>query len=82
MNFTKLVLLTTITAALSAPVHGGDWEDYTLASLINREMTFFGVDADVKRLLADKDFENDVRQWWVAVNPAYVQDAVRGARSP
>ncbi|HTL11938.1 MAG TPA: hypothetical protein VL588_05600, partial [Bdellovibrionota bacterium] len=69
-----LVLVALTTVATSRPVHALTWEDVTIASLSNRELSFFGIDADVRRMLNDPDFENDVRKWWQVVNPAYVDD--------
>ncbi|MCC7440595.1 MAG: hypothetical protein IT285_03115 [Bdellovibrionales bacterium] len=80
----KTIHTLFLTLAVSASLLGspasqaGSWEDYTLLAMHQREMAFFGIDADVRRMLNDSNFEDDLRKWWLAVNPLYIEDAVRG----
>src|SRR3989338_9007827 len=70
--------LILLLALPSGRAQAATLEEYTLERLVNRELSFFGIDADVKRLLDDTTFEEDVRKWWTVVNPAYVEDALKG----
>lgn len=53
------------------------WESYLHTKLVAEELTQFGIDADVRRLLDDPVFEADLRKWWDPVTPDYAQTLVR-----
>lgn len=49
----------------------GQAERDLLGRLYAKEQVFFGINADVRRLLNDPAFEEDLRRWWTVVNPSY-----------
>lgn len=77
MKFLVLALVLSASVSVSSQA-GQSWESYTHSRLLQKELAFYGVDADVRRLLEDPTFDEDLQRWWQAVNPLYIENSLRG----
>ncbi|MBT3979765.1 MAG: phosphatidylserine/phosphatidylglycerophosphate/cardiolipin synthase family protein [Bacteriovoracaceae bacterium] len=72
----KLIALTLIVLSTSVFSKNNITKEKLISKLIYKELAFNGIDADVRRLLFDKNFQQDLAKWWMPVNDLFIDEAL------